>query len=140
MSPWPAPERDVWRPRRSILARSDLRRALREHPAWRLRGDDLVRELRFADFADAFRFVEQLGREVEDLGRHPDICVHHGNRVRIAVANPHHAGVTVAELRLVEKVDVLVERCQPARRAPVAAPVPARVAIAADAHEHPLSA
>lgn len=139
MSPWPAPERDIWRPRNGILSPSQLQRALRGHPAWRLSGQRLVRELRFKDFAEAFGFVEQLASEVEDFGRHPDICLLDGNRVRVTVTNPHHAGVTVAELRLVSKVDVAAERYH-ARPAPTAAPVPAAAAVPVDSHEHPLRA
>jgi hypothetical protein len=67
MSPWPAPERDIWRPRPGILQPSDLRRALREHPAWQLHGQRLIRELRFTDFAEAFGFVEQLAGQVQHI-------------------------------------------------------------------------
>jgi pterin-4a-carbinolamine dehydratase len=140
MSPWPAPEREIWRPRPGILQPSDLRRALREHPAWQLHGQRLIRELRFTDFAEAFGFVEQLASQVKDFGRHPDICLHHDNHVRIAVANPHHVGVTVTELRLLEKVDTVIERYQPARQAPVTPPAPARAGVATDTHEHLLAA
>jgi 4a-hydroxytetrahydrobiopterin dehydratase len=105
MSPWPAPERDLWRPRAGVLSAAELQRALGDHPAWHLDGERLVRELQFRDFGDAFRFVERLAGEVEDFDRHPDICLVDGNRVRVAVANPNRMGVTVAELRLVGKVD-----------------------------------
>lgn len=73
---------------------------------------------------------------MEDFGRQPDICLHDSNRVRVTVANPHRAGVTVAELRLVEKVDAVADRYRPAPPEPVAA----CVAVAVDSHEHPLRA
>lgn len=42
MSPWPAPERDIWGSRHGVLSPSELDRALRAHPGWRLRGQRLV--------------------------------------------------------------------------------------------------
>lgn len=138
MSPWPAPESDIWRPRRGILPGWELRRELRTRPAWRLAGQQLVREWHFKDFTEAFGFVERLADEVEDFGRRPDICLIGGNRVRVSVANPNHAGVTVAELRMIGKVDAAAERHLADRVS--AAPAPARAGIAADSHEHPLGA
>jgi hypothetical protein len=40
--------------------------------------------------------------------RRPDICIFGFNRVRLTVANPHHAGLTEAELRLARKVDAVL--------------------------------
>jgi pterin-4a-carbinolamine dehydratase len=135
MSPWPAPERDLWRPRAGVLSAAELRRALGDHPGWRLDGERLVRELRFRDFRDAFGLVERLAGEVEDFGRQPDICLVDGNRVRVAVANPNRAGLTVTELRLVGKVDGVVDdHMSDVRRVEAAGAVPA------DAHERPLEA
>ena len=36
------------------------------------------------------------------------MCISEFNRVRIIVANPHHAGITEAERRLAAKVDAVV--------------------------------
>jgi pterin-4a-carbinolamine dehydratase len=95
---------------RGILDAAALRRALREHPAWKIEGQQLVRELRFKDFERAFACVSRLARDARDVHRHPDICLEGGNRVRVLIANPHHAGFTVAELRLVEKVDAVLQQ------------------------------
>lgn len=136
---WPAPERDIWRPRPGILSASDLRRALREHPAWRQTGQRLVRELRFKDFGQAVGFVERLASEAEDFGRHPDICILDGNRVRVSVANPHHAGVTVAELRVIDKVDAAADRYL-THPTPVSRTVDTQRVARTDSHERPLAA
>jgi hypothetical protein len=37
------------------------------------------------------------------------MCILDFNRVRLTVANPRHAGITPAELRLVAKVDELID-------------------------------
>jgi hypothetical protein len=36
------------------------------------------------------------------------MCILESNRVRLSVANPHHAGITPAEQRLIDKVDAVV--------------------------------
>jgi 4a-hydroxytetrahydrobiopterin dehydratase len=75
---------------------------------WREHGLALVRDFTFRDFDDALRFVNSVAPEAVDFGRHPDIWISMGN-VRLVVRNPHHAGVTEAELRLAAKVDAVIE-------------------------------
>lgn len=139
MSPWPAPERDVWRSRPGILSPTQWSRALADHPAWRCKDQGLVRELRYSDFDEAFGLVERIAAEVEDFGRRPDICLHDGNRVRITIANPHRAGITLAELRLLAKVDVTVERYEPSHPTPMAGHASLQPASPVRSHDHPLS-
>ena len=76
--------------------------------AWKQRGDALVRELRFRDFDEALAFVQRVADEAVDYGRRPDMCILESNHVRLSVANPHHAGITLAEQRLLDKVDAVV--------------------------------
>jgi 4a-hydroxytetrahydrobiopterin dehydratase len=76
---------------------------------WRREGDTLVRELSFRDFDDALRFVERVAVAAEDYLRRPDMCILQFNRVRLTIANPHHAGLTDAEVRLANKVNAIVE-------------------------------
>jgi 4a-hydroxytetrahydrobiopterin dehydratase len=80
------------------------------HPGWRRAGDSLVRELAFRDFEAAMAFVDRIAAAVEDHLRRPDMCIVDFNRVRITITNPHHAGITQAELRLAEKVNGVVSR------------------------------
>ena len=76
--------------------------------AWKRRGEALVRELRFRDFDEALAFVQRVADEAVDYGRRPDMCILESNHVRLSVANPHHAGITLAEQRLLDKVDAVV--------------------------------
>lgn len=108
-------ERDVAPVRRGILTAAELRRALREHPEWKIDGQQLVRELRFKDFERAFACVRRLAAEARDFQRHSDICLQDGNRVRVSIANPNHAGFTVGELRLAERVDAVLSEPPSAR-------------------------
>jgi 4a-hydroxytetrahydrobiopterin dehydratase len=80
-----------------------------EHRGWRREGESLTRELSFRDFDQAIAFVERVAASAEDHLRRPDMCILAFNRVRLTITNPHHAGVTPAELRLAEKVDQVIE-------------------------------
>jgi 4a-hydroxytetrahydrobiopterin dehydratase len=80
-----------------------------EHRGWRREGESLTQELSFRDFDQAIAFVERVAASAEDHLRRPDICILEFNRVRLTITNPHHAGVTPAELRLAEKVDQVIE-------------------------------
>ena len=89
----------------SVLAE----RRLSGRPGWRRSGQTLSRELAFRDFDEAMAFVEHVAKAAEDHLRRPDMCILDFNRVRLTVANPRHAGITPAELRLVAKVDELID-------------------------------
>jgi pterin-4a-carbinolamine dehydratase len=75
---------------------------------WRTQGNALVREMRFRSFEDAFAFVQCVAEAAVDYGRRPDVCIASGH-VRLSIANRHHAGPTVAELRLAAKVNAVIE-------------------------------
>jgi pterin-4a-carbinolamine dehydratase len=80
------------------------------HPGWRLaRPDALTRELRLRDFDAALAFVNRLAAAAEDHLRRPDMCITEFNHVQITVANLHHAGLTQAEFRLLEKVNAVID-------------------------------
>jgi pterin-4a-carbinolamine dehydratase len=80
---------------------------------WRRRGERLVCELSFRDFDEALEFFARLANGAADYGRRPDMCIAHFNRVRLEIANPHHAGLTLAEFRLAAKVNAIVETHHP---------------------------
>jgi pterin-4a-carbinolamine dehydratase len=79
-----------------------------ERRGWRRRGEALEREIRFRDFDEASRFIDQVAECAVDYGRRPDMSIHDSNRVRLSIANPHHAGLTLAEERLATKVDAVI--------------------------------
>jgi 4a-hydroxytetrahydrobiopterin dehydratase len=94
----------------SVASFPDSARRRQPVPAgWRHVGQQLIRELSFRDFDEALAFVEQVAAVAEDHLRRPDLCILEFNRVRIVIANPKHAGVTAAELRLLAKVQALLE-------------------------------
>jgi len=77
---------------------------------WRQEGTALVRELQFRDFDEALGFVEAIARAAVDHLRRPDMCILDFNHVRLTVASRHHDGITPAEVRLMQKVDAVVEQ------------------------------
>jgi pterin-4a-carbinolamine dehydratase len=84
---------------------------------WRWEGETLVRELRFRDFEEGLQLLEHIARRAADRKRHPELSIA-GNRVRLRIVNPHHAGITLAELRLAAKVNAVIdERGRSADRA-----------------------
>ena len=87
---------------------ADVDRALAAQPRWRRDGDAIVRELQLRDFEAAFRLVERVARDAADHGRRPDMCISEYNKVRLRIENPHHAGITLAEVRLAALTDTAV--------------------------------
>jgi 4a-hydroxytetrahydrobiopterin dehydratase len=79
------------------------------HPAWRRRGETLVRDLEFRDFDGAMSCARQIAERAVDYGRRPDMMIA-AHRLRLLIANPHHAGLTAGELRLLSKVDAVVDQ------------------------------
>ena len=86
------------------------------HTGWRREGDSLVREIDFRDFSDAIAFLERVAT-VEDYLRRPDMCILSYNRVQLTISNPHHLGLTAAEIRLAEKVNRLIDADSPDSKA-----------------------
>ncbi len=78
-------------------------------PGWRRIDQSLVRDLRFRDFDGALRFVERIAAAAEDHLRRPDMCILEFNHVRLTIANQRHAGLTEAELRLLAKVQAVID-------------------------------
>jgi pterin-4a-carbinolamine dehydratase len=74
---------------------------------WQVQGNALVRELAFRDYEEAKAFADYIAEHVDDYHRHPDLVITL-NRVRVVIANLHHAGVTRAEERLAGKVDAVL--------------------------------
>jgi pterin-4a-carbinolamine dehydratase len=96
------------------LSDEQVDRALAGQQGWRRTGLALVRELTLRDFDEAMRFFERVAAAAVDYGgRRPDMCISEFNRVRLTIANLHHAPLTQAELRLAEKVNAILDEHHP---------------------------
>jgi 4a-hydroxytetrahydrobiopterin dehydratase len=75
--------------------------------AWTREEDEIVRDLKFDDFAQAIAFVNRVAAVAEARNHHPDILVHGWNKVRLSVTNHSAGGLTAADFALAEEVDAM---------------------------------
>ena len=98
-----------WSPSGGILAPGEIGRALESRPGWRRQAGGLAREVRCRDFASARSLGDRLADEATYYGRHPKFAIHDDGRIVVSLVGPNHAGVTVADLTLADKVDRVIE-------------------------------
>ncbi len=67
----------------------------------------IVRDLQFADFAEAIAFVDHVAEVAEELNHHPDILVHGWNKVRLTLSTHSQGGLTEADFKLAARIDAL---------------------------------
>ncbi len=69
--------------------------------------DAIVRDLKFADFAAAIAFVNDVAQAAEAANHHPDILVHGWNKVRLTLSTHSQGGLTDADFQLAGQIDRL---------------------------------
>ena len=74
---------------------------------WRREDDEIVRDFKFADFAEAMAFVNRVADAAEEANHHPGILVHGWNKVRLTLTNHAQGGLTQADFDLARKIDEL---------------------------------
>jgi 4a-hydroxytetrahydrobiopterin dehydratase len=89
-----------------LLSEDDIASRL-ENSQWRREGDEIVRESRFADFAEAMAFVNRVAEAAEQANHHPDILVHGWNKVRLSLTNHAAGGLTDADFEMAKRIDTL---------------------------------
>jgi 4a-hydroxytetrahydrobiopterin dehydratase len=75
-------------------------------PAWTLKEGKLHRELRFADFSEAFGFMTRVALAAEQLNHHPEWS-NVWNRVVINLTTHDCGGLSNLDLELAERIDAL---------------------------------
>ena len=75
--------------------------------AWEREGDEIVREWRFEDFAEAIAFVNRVAERAEESNHHPDIWVHGWNKVKLALTNHAAGGLTQTDFAMAARFDEL---------------------------------
>ena len=86
------------------LTESEIAARLAALPAWSLRGGKLCRELRFADFNQAFGFMTRVALHAEALGHHPDWS-NVWNRVAIELSTHDVGGISTKDFELAALID-----------------------------------
>ena len=74
---------------------------------WRDDGDALIRDLEFANFAEAMAFVNEVAEVAERENHHPDIAIHGWNKVRLALFTHSENRITEADRAMAAKIDEL---------------------------------
>ena len=74
---------------------------------WGFEGGAFTRTIRFADFAHAIGFVEDLAEVAEERQHHPDIDIRY-NKVTLHLTTHSAGGVTVRDVELAEAIQRLV--------------------------------
>lgn len=73
-------------------------------PQWSLAGGKLQRELRFADFSEAFGFMARVALAAEAMGHHPEWS-NVWNRVVVELTTHDTGGLSDLDLRLAQRID-----------------------------------
>jgi 4a-hydroxytetrahydrobiopterin dehydratase len=74
---------------------------------WRREGDAIVRDLQFADFAEAMAYVNRVAELAEEANHHPDILVHGWNKVRLTLTTHSEGGLTDNDFQMARRIDGL---------------------------------
>lgn len=75
-------------------------------PEWTDDSGELVRTFTFKDFLSSVDFVNQIAKEAENMGHHPDIDIRY-NRVRIALTTHDAGGITEKDFQLAKEIEKL---------------------------------
>jgi 4a-hydroxytetrahydrobiopterin dehydratase len=75
--------------------------------SWQREGDEIVRDWKFEDFAEAIAFVNRVADAAEEANHHPDIFVHGWNKVRLALTNHSAGGLTDPDFEMAKVFDGL---------------------------------
>ncbi|MDQ6819775.1 MAG: 4a-hydroxytetrahydrobiopterin dehydratase [Actinomycetota bacterium] len=89
------------------LLRDDEISSRLEGLRWTREGEQIVRDLQFADFKEAIAFVNRVADVAEGANHHPDILVHGWNKVRLALTNHSAGGLTEADFKLAHRLEEL---------------------------------
>ena len=92
----------------SLLSDAEVEHRLRAVPDWHA-GEErsIVRELSFANFADAITFVNRVAEAAQGANHHPDILLHGWNKVRLTLSTHSLGGLTDADFQLAGQIDRL---------------------------------
>ena len=89
-----------------LLSDADVSARL-ENSEWKREGDEIVRDWKFEDFAEAMRFVNRVAEAAEEANHHPDILVHGWNKVRLSLTNHSAGGLTEPDFEMAGRFDGL---------------------------------
>ena len=90
----------------ATMSDTEVKDALADLPNWELSGGEIVKEYKFADFAAAMAFVNQVAEAAEAANHHPDIDIR-WNKVRLALSTHSQGGLTQNDFTLAAQIESL---------------------------------
>jgi len=91
---------------RHILTPEELTTALKALDGWAADGNTIKKHLKFASFADALSFVNQVASLAESADHHPDIAFGWGYAT-LSLTTHDRGGVTDVDTALARRIDML---------------------------------
>ncbi len=98
--------------RRPLLSEDEILAHLTRLPEWTRDGGVISRTYRFADFALAMEFVNQVAETAESVDHHPDIDIRYG-KVTLALTTHNSRGLTLNDVDLAAACDGFAEGIKP---------------------------
>jgi 4a-hydroxytetrahydrobiopterin dehydratase len=89
----------------ATLGDNDIEAAV-SHLDWDREGDELVKVVTKANFAEAMEFVNGVAVMAEGVNHHPDICIS-WNKVTLRLTTHDQGGITQADIDLAGGIDGL---------------------------------
>ena len=89
------------------LSKEAIEAKLAERSGWKVENGKLHRELQFADFNEAWGFMNRVALYAEQMGHHPE-WFNVYRTVRIDLATHDAGGITDLDFALAAKIDALV--------------------------------
>lgn len=90
----------------TLLSPSECEALSQQLPGWQLKEGMLHRELRFADFSEAFGFMSRVALAAEAMGHHPNWS-NVWNRVTIDLVTHDLGGVSSLDRNLAERINAI---------------------------------
>ncbi|HEV8625135.1 MAG TPA: 4a-hydroxytetrahydrobiopterin dehydratase [Acidimicrobiia bacterium] len=90
----------------ATMSDTEVKDGLADLPGWELAGSEIVKEYKFADFAAAMAFVNQVAEAAEAANHHPDIDIR-WNKVRLALSTHSEGGLTKNDFALAAQIESL---------------------------------
>ncbi len=91
-----------------LIAKNELKAALKATPEWDLVANHIERTFEFEDFNEAMDFVYGVAEIAEEANHHPDIDIR-WNKVRLVLTTHKKGGLTALDFDVAEKIDSLGE-------------------------------
>ncbi len=88
------------------LTDEQIEQGLARLAGWERDGDVIRRELKFADFVEAFGFMTRVALAAESMDHHPN-WYNAYNTVRIELSTHDAGGLTSKDFTLAEQIDTL---------------------------------